>query len=400
MIRMESFKRYKDGSIDFSHVSSRKYFSQHAAIPDELLNIRSKYYEKQLNNPAFRSIIRWIKDYNVEMPVHTLNLSPKHTLAADIRALNYGCFDESSLCCISHDSLKLDMESILREGSFAKISVSTIRAIKRDVVIKIDKKFDPKSYSEDNLLRKRSVLRELIIHSALNNHENIVTMLGYEPNMMILVLEYIEVGDLHHLLYRCETQYAIALLDGRVKKRILIGILNGLEYMHKNYIAHGDIKPHNVLVTEDFTAKITDFGISALISSCDDVESDYTNTRVQGTAGYMAPELLYSEDSDHTSISIDTCTDIYSFGILTNEIIQEEVPYYEMLHRFYSNGELGVDYIMQGNRPTMNNVKVCAELSNLICSCWDTDRAIRPNTEAIRMTLEQVDLDIPSTFIE
>ena len=149
--------------------------------------------------------------------------------------------------------------------------------------------------------RKRNILRELIIYSTLNNHENIITMLGYEPNMMILVIEYIKIDDLYHL--------TIPLSDGRVTKRTLIGTLNGLR---------GDIKPHNVLVTEDF---------------------------------------------------IDTYTDIYSLSILTNEIIQEEeVPCYEMLRRFYSNGELGDDYTMQRNRSVMNNVKVCAELSNLICS--------------------------------
>ena len=182
-----------------------------------------------------------------------------------------------------------------------------------------------------------------------------------------------------------------------------MGILNGLEYIHKNHVAHGDIKPKNILITEDFTAKITDFGISSLLVKCDDHENnDNAKTRILGTAGYMAPELLYSPDSASTSpiVSVDTLTDIYSFGILANEIIQEEVPYYEMLHKFYSNGEIGVNYILQGNRPTMNNVKICAVLNTLISHCWSTDRSIRPQLEQIRMTLNEDGVDIPCIFVE
>ena len=96
------------------------------------------------------------------------------------------------------------------------------------------------------------------------------------------------------------------------KKKIIIDIARGLIYLHddcRQKIVHLDIKPHNILLDENFNAKVADFGLSKLV----DRDQSQVVTTMRGTPGYMAPEWLSS--------TITKKVDVYSFRVVLLEIL-------------------------------------------------------------------------------
>ena len=100
--------------------------------------------------------------------------------------------------------------------------------------------------------------------------------------------------------------------------KIALGVGRGIEYLHQGcdmQILHFDIKPYNILLDEDFTPKVSNFGLAKLYSTNESVVS---LTTTQGTLGYIAPKLFY-KNIGHVSYK----TDVYSFGMLLMEMIRK-----------------------------------------------------------------------------
>ncbi|KAJ9678975.1 hypothetical protein PVL29_021020 [Vitis rotundifolia] len=98
--------------------------------------------------------------------------------------------------------------------------------------------------------------------------------------------------------------------------KVTFGVGCGIEYLHKGcdmQILHFDIKPHNILLDEDFTSKVSDFGLAKLYSTD---ESMVSLTAARGTLGYIAPELFYKNIG-----GVSYKADIYSFGMLLMEMV-------------------------------------------------------------------------------
>ena len=96
---------------------------------------------------------------------------------------------------------------------------------------------------------------------------------------------------------------------------ISLRVARGIEYLHDGCdtkILHFDIKPHNILLDENFVPKISDFGLAKLYPTDDSIVS---LTAARGTFGYMAPELLYNNIG-----GVSHKVDVYSFGILLMEM--------------------------------------------------------------------------------
>jgi serine/threonine protein kinase len=96
---------------------------------------------------------------------------------------------------------------------------------------------------------------------------------------------------------------------------IALGGARGIEYLHQGcdmQILHFDIKPHNILLDENFTPKVSDFGLAKLYPVNDSIVS---LTAVRGTLGYMAPELFYKNIG-----GVSYKADVYSFGMLLMEM--------------------------------------------------------------------------------
>ncbi|KAK3415681.1 hypothetical protein EUGRSUZ_H01582 [Eucalyptus grandis] len=104
-------------------------------------------------------------------------------------------------------------------------------------------------------------------------------------------------------------------LDYKKMYEISLGIARGIEYLHRGcdmQILHFDIKPHNILLDQSFTPKISDFGLARLYPTGHNIVS---LTAARGTLGYMAPELFYKDIG-----GISYKANVYSFGMMLMEM--------------------------------------------------------------------------------
>lgn len=191
------------------------------------------------------------------------------------------------------------------EGGFGKVYRGTVGSA--EVAVKILVKAD-EQYREEFENEIQSIGR---IH-----HRNLVPMVGYckEGVHRMLVFEYMKEGTLDDMLFdSSRTQPAWSWLD---IAKAAVGIARGLEYLHNgcaSQILHCDIKPDNILLDQNLSPRITDFGIAKLLGE-DKVKK--TITEVRGTRGYLAPEWLHTIEG-----KVDSKVDVYSFGVVLLEMI-------------------------------------------------------------------------------
>ncbi|XP_048556984.1 PR5-like receptor kinase [Triticum urartu] len=132
-----------------------------------------------------------------------------------------------------------------------------------------------------------------------------------EKSHRLLVYEYMPKRSLDRWIYSRRDNNA-PLLDWSMRCKIITHIAKGLSYLHEECtkrIAHLDVKPQNILLDDNYNAKLSDFGLCKLI----DRDISQVVTRMRGTPGYLAPEWLTSQITEKA--------DVYSFGVVVMEII-------------------------------------------------------------------------------
>ncbi|CAI0455130.1 unnamed protein product [Linum tenue] len=146
-------------------------------------------------------------------------------------------------------------------------------------------------------------------------HKNLVKLLGcsIEGPESLLVYEYVPNKSLDQFLF--EKNSKVVTLSWKQRLNIVVGAAEGLAYLHGERgspvrIIHRDIKSSNVLLDEDFNAKIADFGLVRHFGA----DKSHLSTGIAGTIGYMAPEYLVRGQLTEKA-------DVYSFGVLVLEIV-------------------------------------------------------------------------------
>ncbi|KAH6558550.1 hypothetical protein KP509_1Z057300 [Ceratopteris richardii] len=155
-------------------------------------------------------------------------------------------------------------------------------------------------------------------------HENITKLVGYcvEGGLRILAYEFATKGSLHDILHGQEGVHCAQpgpALTWIQRVKIAIDAAKGLEYLHEKTqppIIHRDIRSSNVLVFEDFSAKIGDFNLSNLGP---DMAARLQSSRVLGSFGYHAPEYAMTGKLTRES-------DVYSFGVVPLELLTGRRP--------------------------------------------------------------------------
>ncbi|XP_015900965.3 probable L-type lectin-domain containing receptor kinase VII.2 [Ziziphus jujuba] len=171
-------------------------------------------------------------------------------------------------------------------------------------------------------------------------HRNLVGLRGWcksEKRSMVLVYDYMENGSLDKRIFECKES---VMLSWEQRIKVLKNVACGVLYLHEGWeakVLHRDIKASNVLLDKDMNARLGDFGLARMhhhgtLSS--------TTTRVVGTVGYMAPEVV---QTGRTSVQ----TDVYGFGVLVLEVVCGRRPIEEgkpslvdWLWRLMERGEL------------------------------------------------------------
>ncbi|KAL8499952.1 hypothetical protein ACS0TY_019814 [Phlomoides rotata] len=142
------------------------------------------------------------------------------------------------------------------------------------------------------------------------HHVNLVRLRGFcsENSHRLLVYDYMPNGPLSSYL-----RQGSQTLTWDVRFRVAVGTAKGIAYLHeecRSCILHCDIKPENILLDEDFSAKVSDFGLAKLIGR------DFSRVlaTMRGTWGYVAPEWI-------SGVAITTKADVYSYGMTLLELL-------------------------------------------------------------------------------
>ncbi|KAM3195603.1 hypothetical protein ACQJBY_071637 [Aegilops geniculata] len=169
-----------------------------------------------------------------------------------------------------------------------------------------------------NMAETDEFVQEIIILSQ-TNHRNVVRLLGccLEVEVPILVYEFIPKGTLFQFIHR---NYGSPPPSLDTRLRVAQESAEALSYLHLSMnrpIVHGDVKSMNILLDDNYMAKVTDFGASRMLPK-DEVQF---MTLVQGTMGYLDPEYLQERQLTEKS-------DVYSFGVVLLELITGKTAIY------------------------------------------------------------------------
>ncbi|XP_058196171.1 receptor protein kinase TMK1-like [Rhododendron vialii] len=154
---------------------------------------------------------------------------------------------------------------------------------------------------------------EIVVLSKVR-HRHLVSLLGYsiQGNERLLVYEYVTQGALSRHLFHWES-LNLEPLSWTKRLNIALDVARGMEYLHnlaQESFIHRDLKSSNILLSDDFRAKVSDFG---LVKLAPDREKSVA-TRLAGTFGYLAPEYAVTG-------KITTKADVFSYGVVLMELL-------------------------------------------------------------------------------
>ncbi|HLN61257.1 MAG TPA: Stk1 family PASTA domain-containing Ser/Thr kinase, partial [Symbiobacteriaceae bacterium] len=250
-------------------------------------------------------------------------------------------------------------------GGMALVYRARDEQLGRDVAVKV---LRGQFGTDEEFIRR---FRREAQNAASLSHPNVVQIfdVGRDDDQYFIVMELVEGQTLKELIQR---QGPLPIAEA---VRISAEILGALEHAHTNRIVHRDIKPHNILISRDGHAKVTDFGI-ARATTTDTV----THTgSIMGSAHYFSPEQANGQPTGEKS-------DIYSMGIVLYEMLTGTVPF---------TGDSPITVALKHIRDrvvpaTQLNSEVPVELDEIILRALEKEPEDRyPSAAAMRQALEQ-----------
>lgn len=190
---------------------------------------------------------------------------------------------------------------LLGKGTYSNVYKGYHKITKEPVAIKeidLNKnvKYINRFYKEIEILEKTDNINIINIITSIENKDYI-----------FIIMEFCEKGDLRKFLKKRP------LKEQHVKK-LMIQLVNGMQYMHNNNIYHRDLKPQNILIDKYYNLKITDFGLAK-----DEEENPLFKT-ICGSPMYMAPEIMKYKKYDKKA-------DLWSLGVIFYELLTGKTPF-------------------------------------------------------------------------
>ena len=192
-------------------------------------------------------------------------------------------------------------------GGMATVYKATDKVLKRYVAVKI---LRDEFTTDEDFIKRFEVEAQSAARLA---HPNIVSIydVGVDGNLYYIVMELIQGKTLKEIILEEKGP-----LPWKWSVNVAIQIASALEMAHKNNIIHRDIKPHNIIITEDGVAKVTDFGIAKAVSNSTITAFGTTI----GSVHYFSPEHARGGFTDAKS-------DLYSLGVVMYEMVTGRVPF-------------------------------------------------------------------------
>lgn len=245
---------------------------------------------------------------------------------------------------------------------------------------------------EHNYKRVEQFMNEIEILTRLR-HRNLVSLYGCtsrHSRELLLVYEYIPNGTVADHLHG--EQAKPGLLPWSIRMSIAIETATALAYLHASEIVHRDVKTNNILLDNNFTVKVADFGLSRLFPN----DVTHVSTAPQGTPGYVDPEY-------HQCYQLTSKSDVYSFGVVLIELISSLPAVDITRHRHEINlANLATSKIQKcefhelidpstGFETDSEVRRMTIAVAELAFQCLQQNKEMRPSMEEVLETLKSIE---------
>ncbi|XP_073267761.1 LEAF RUST 10 DISEASE-RESISTANCEUS RECEPTOR-LIKE PROTEIN KINASE-like 1.2 isoform X5 [Populus alba] len=275
-----------------------------------------------------------------------------------------------------------DSEKELGDGGFGTVYYGKLKD-GREVAVK--------RLYEHNYKRVKQFMNEIEILTRLH-HKNLVCLYGCSSRRsreLLLVYEYIPNGTVADHLHG--DQAKSSPLTWPIRMSIAIETASALAYLHASDIIHRDVKTNNILLDNNFSVKVADFGLSRLFPK----DVTHVSTVPQGTPGYVDPEY-------HQSYQLTDKSDVYSFGVVLIELISSMPAVDITRHRHEINlSNLAISKIQKcafdelidsrlGYNSDEEVKRMTTSVAELAFQCLQQDKEIRPSMENVLQQLKTI----------
>ncbi|WCJ38418.1 Protein kinase superfamily protein [Euphorbia peplus] len=248
----------------------------------------------------------------------------------------------------------------------------------RDVTVKFHEWGDEDNMTMDEIVSLRKAFKQEVSVCKTLTHPNVCKFIGgiagsldgSRADMCCIICEYQSGGTLKSYLIKNHRRK----INFKTVMQLALDLARGLSYLHSKNIVHRSVKTENMLLDENLTLKISDFGVARF-----EAVNPNEMTGCTGSYGYMAPEVFLNEPYNRKC-------DVYSFGICLWEIYCCEMPY---PNQNFSQATSAVVY--QDVRPEVP--RCCPKsLAKVMKSCWDKEPNNRPEMEQVVSMLEDINV--------
>jgi eukaryotic-like serine/threonine-protein kinase len=199
------------------------------------------------------------------------------------------------------------LQSVLGSGGMAVVYRAQDSLLERTVAIKVLRK----TFSGDPAFRER--FRQEAKAAASLSHPNIVTVhdFGLDADQLFIVMENVPGTDLKSIMQK---RGSLTIAESMA---LILQACAGIGFAHRTGLIHCDVKPQNILVTQDWRVKVVDFGIARALTS---IQPDERHEIVWGSPQYYSPEQAAGEPPSPAS-------DVYSLGVVLFEMLTGKLPF-------------------------------------------------------------------------
>ncbi|KAL7591700.1 hypothetical protein Lser_V15G33701 [Lactuca serriola] len=277
---------------------------------------------------------------------------------------------------------RFDEESVVGQGGYGKVYKGSIKIGETYVLVAMKRLHSNSNQGAMEFWAEVEMLSKL-------RHCNLASLIGYckDANEMILVYEYMPKGTLEGCLRKGATP-----LSWLLRLNICIGAARGLDYLHtgtgtKQVVIHRDVKTSNILLDDNYAAKIADFGLAKVGPTNTSV-----TTGVKGTFGYLDPTYFLTK-------KLTSKSDVYAFGVVLLEVLcgrpavdttlkEEQWGLAKWAQERITKGKLSK--IIDSRLRRRISSKCLKEFANIAVRCLHTDANKRPTMAEVVAKLELV----------